>query len=352
MNTAAEVNHSTPAVCKAVLVLPRLRVQNANAISSPLTWGFPAVSAFTGLLTALERRLGPDAGINLYGVGVVCHGHEAQVTEGGFTRAFRLRKPAVRTAKEALKLNNEGTPPAIIEEGLIHLDLTLVLDVEIGTQQTGEAERQVLADRVAHELAGMRLAGGSVMPALPTERRRPERPTLELVPSLPEDQRKQFRRLARRLLPGFALVSRDDLLRRRLHELQANTPEATALDAWLDLSRWNHRAVPQAAPADGGAPATVWETDSRAGWIVPIPVGYAALSELHPAGSVAGARDMLTPFRFVESVWSMGQWIGPLRLQRLDELFWFADHDASIGLYCCRNRYAANLISADMAVQN
>ena len=343
MNTAAEVNHSTHAVCKAVLVLPRFRVQNANAISSPLTWGFPAVSAFTGLITALERRLGPDAGINLYGVGVVCHGHEAQVTQGGYTRAFKLTRNPVQ---------HDGSTAGIVEEGRIHLDLTLVLDVEIDAQQTGEAERQALADRVAHELAGMRLAGGSVMPALPTERRRPERPTLELIPSLPEDQRQQFRRLARRLLPGFALVSRDDLLRCRLHEMQAGTPEATALDAWLDLSRWNHRAVPQAAPADGGAPAIVWETDSRAGWIVPIPVGYAALSELHPAGSVAGARDMLTPFRFVESVWSMGQWIGPLRLQGLDELFWFADHDASIGLYRCRNRYAANLISADMAVQN
>jgi len=31
-----------------LLVLPRLRIQNANAISSPMTWGFPAMSAFIG----------------------------------------------------------------------------------------------------------------------------------------------------------------------------------------------------------------------------------------------------------------------------------------------------------------
>lgn len=350
MTTTDEVQTIAPALRKAVLVLPRLRVQNANAISSPLTWGFPAVSAFTGLITALERRLGPDAGVSIYGVGMICHGHEAQVTQGSYTRAFRLKKPAVRTAKEALKLNNEGTPPAIIEEGLIHLNLTLVLDVEIGAQQAGEAERQALADRVAHELAGMRIAGGSVLPALPLESRRSERPSLELVPSLPEDQHQQFRRMARRWLPGFALVSRDDLLRSRLSELQAKQPDSTALDAWLDLSRWNHRAVMQPVQADGDVPAITWETDARAGWIVPIPVGYAALSELHPAGSVAGARDMLTPFRFVESVWSIGQWIGPLRLKKLDDLYWFADHDASSGLYRCRNRYAAAPISADMAL--
>src|SRR5437899_339136 len=56
---------------KALLVLPRLRVQNANAISSPMTWGFPAITAFTGLMTALERRLEPEAGVAFYGVGVI-----------------------------------------------------------------------------------------------------------------------------------------------------------------------------------------------------------------------------------------------------------------------------------------
>jgi CRISPR-associated protein Csy2 len=344
LSNADEVIHSAPALCKAVLVLPRLRVQNANAISSPLTWGFPAVSAFTGLIIALERRLGPDAGISIYGVGIVCHSHEAQVTQGGYTtRAFMLTRNPVQA---------DGGTAGIVEEGRIHLDLTLVLDVEIEARQAGEAERQALADRVSHELAGMRVAGGSVMPALPTERRRPDRPTLELVPSLPEDQLQQFRRMVRRWLPGFALVSRDDLLHSRLRELQASTPEATALDAWLDLSRWNHHAVLHPATTAGEAPTTSWETDSRAGWTVPIPVGYAALSELHPAGSVASARDMHTPFRFVESVWSMGQWIGPLRLKKFDDLFWFADHDACIGLYRCRNRYAAAPISADLAVQD
>ena len=30
--------------------LPHLRIQNANAISSPLTHGFPSITAFTGLM--------------------------------------------------------------------------------------------------------------------------------------------------------------------------------------------------------------------------------------------------------------------------------------------------------------
>ena len=54
----------------ALLVLPRIRVQNANASSSPMTWGFPAITAFVGFMVALERRLGADAGIRFQGVGV------------------------------------------------------------------------------------------------------------------------------------------------------------------------------------------------------------------------------------------------------------------------------------------
>ena len=40
-----------------LLILPRLQVQNANAVSGPLTWGFPAPTAFTGFAHALDRRL-------------------------------------------------------------------------------------------------------------------------------------------------------------------------------------------------------------------------------------------------------------------------------------------------------
>ena len=92
MPTETTPSDTPPTPLKALLVLPRLRIQNANAISSPLTWGFPAITAFTGLMTALERRLGPQAGLAFYGVGVICHGFEPQVTHGGYTRSFNLTR--------------------------------------------------------------------------------------------------------------------------------------------------------------------------------------------------------------------------------------------------------------------
>ena len=63
-----------------LMVLPHLRVQNANAVSSPLTHGFPSMTAFLGLMWALERRC-RAAGLDLAfrAVGVVCHDHQEQV---------------------------------------------------------------------------------------------------------------------------------------------------------------------------------------------------------------------------------------------------------------------------------
>lgn len=325
---------------KALLLLPRLRVQNANAISSPMTWGFPAITAFTGLMTALERRLGPDAGVAFYGVGVVCHSFEPQVTRGGYTRSFHLtRNPVLQ----------DGSTAAIVEEGRVHLDITLVFEVELTSALLGEAVRAQLAMQIGEVIAGMRVAGGSVVPPLPGKFRNPPRPLLVLMPEDAEARRKDFRKLSRRWLPGFALVSRDDLLQARLVELQLASPSATLLDAWLDLLRLNHRALSQTKVDEktgDTVQTTEWVTDSRPGWIVPIPVGFAALSDLHVPGTVAGARDPNLPFRFVESVYSMGQWISPHRLTDVRDLLWEPSHDPASGLYRCINSFRAPYVSA------
>jgi CRISPR-associated protein Csy2 len=334
MNTEAnELKH------RAVLVLPHLRVQNANAISSPLTWGFPAITAFTGLMIALKRRLGRDAGIALHGVGVICHHFEAQVTTEGYIRTFRL-------TRNPLKKNGETA--AIVEEGRAHLELTLVFDVDIADAQRGEVERAALAKLVAHELAEMRVAGGSVIPPLSGITQRFIRPILELVPDLNNTDENQFnnyqkwwRRVTWRLLPGFALVSRDDVLQARLAELQAHDSTASALDAWLDLSRLNSKCRKGDLEEIDRLEKVEWITNKRAGWLVPIPVGFAALSDLHASGTVKGVRDMKTPFCFVETVYSIGEWMSPHRIRKLEDLIWLTDYDTEKNVYRCYNVFTA-----------
>lgn len=319
---------SGPADVEHLLVLPRLPVQNANAVSSPLTHGFPAITAFMGWMWALERKArAKGMGLRFQGVGVVCHSHQELSTEG-FVRSFRLTRNPV---------GKDGGTQAIVEEGRIHLEVSLVLAVQSPALRDDPAQAQTMAQELAELAHTLRLAGGTVLPSQSVGRRRAP-PFAIALRGTPQQEQEALRRLRQTLLPGYALVLRDDLLEQRWQTLKQARPEASKLEAWLSLASLNWRYVP---PADDTREARdkAWQHD-RKGWVVPIPVGYGALGLLHPAGTVANARDASTPFRFVESVYSVGQWVSPHRLQVATDLLWFADHQPDAGLYRCRNFYA------------
>lgn len=337
-----------------LLVLPRLRVQNANAISSPLTWGFPSPTAFLGCVHALERNLARPFGQVFDGVGIVCHGFEAQTFRPNRCQhlIFTQSRNPVYLKRDAAKFIADGTPSAIVEEGHAHLVVSLIIAVHGGG--FGEAqEEQDFAEAAYQTALGMRLAGGSVLPTLGQKAPRPQ-----WVPwPQPEvEQRATFARLRRRLLPGFALVHRPDLLGKRLAEMNAEGDTSVGvLDALLDLTRLNHLPVAVAsdedrisdgvedAPVGDGGSRVAWQVRTRPGWLVPLPIGYAGISDLYAPGAVANARDATTPFRFVESLYSLGQWIAPHRLSSLEQLLWRGAAEPDVGLYRCVNRYSDTL---------
>ena len=324
----------------ALLVLPRLRVQNANAISSPLTWGFPAPTAFLGFVHALERRLSTRYRQVFDGVGIVCHNFEAQTFKPNRRQhlVFMQSRNPIYLKRDAAKFIAEGTPAAIVEEGRAHLEVSLVIALRHGFAE--DLEGQDFAEDAYRTAAGMRIAGGSVIPS-----DRPRSPFCWSWPEVTEDQSEVIIKLRRRLLPGFALVHRPDLLGERLAQLKEQDTVATVLDALLDLTRLNHfpaEATPTPDGATDGAKAE-WQMERRPGWLVPLPIGYAGISELYAPGQVAGTRDSTTPFRFVESLYSLGQWISPHRLTRLEQLLWHSTADPEAGLYRCINRYSNSL---------
>ncbi|MDR0701177.1 MAG: type I-F CRISPR-associated protein Csy2 [Azoarcus sp.] len=304
-----------------LLVIPHVRVQNANAVSSPLTHGFPSMTAFLGLMWALERKTAAS-GLDLHftAVGVVCHDYQEQITDGGHVHAFCLTRNPV---------DKSGSTAAIVEEGRIHLEISLVFALRSKTL-TREFENAQKQERIAADvrriLDSMRIAGGSVLYSSATTPR--QRPYFVPMTGTDQDCEQYFHRLKYRLLPGFTLVARDDLLEKRHKELQATDPKSSQLDAWLSLSRINACYTEKAG----------WEND-RDAWLVPIPVGYGVLSGPHEAGTVANARDRQTPFCFVESLYSIGQWLGPHRLRSPQQLLWYADHQHDSGRYRCCNDY-------------
>jgi len=324
---------------EGLLILPHLKVQGANAISSPLTWGFPSPTAFVGFVHALERRLSGCFGKSFGGVGIVCHGFDAQVSKPNRRQHFiftQSRNP-VYLQRDAPKFISAGTPAAIVEEGRAHLEVSLVVPVLGGFDEKQEEDQFAVE---AYDCAlSMRIAGGSVLP--PSGLRQPK-PQWVPWPAVATEQRKAFVRLRRQLLPGFALVHRPDLLAERLVKLRVQDIDANALDALLDITRRNYAPVqPEAEDNSASTSDSVeWQAERRPGWLVPLPIGYAGISKLYSPGEVSGARDDATPFRFVESLYSLGQWVSPHRLTELGQIIWNDSTDSDAGLYRCVNRYA------------
>ncbi len=310
----------------ALILLPRLKVQNANAISGPLTWGFPSPTAFTGFVHALERKFAAELNEGFAGVGIICHQFDPQVFQppGRRTQVFRLTRNPV---------GKDGGTTALVEEGRAHMEVSLVIAVK---DYLPDGEGQYLAEQLHHAAQGMRLAGGSL---LHQDGKRYQAQWWPLAGDA-EGDASVFRKLRRRLLPGFALVQRDDLLAGHLAALRETRPESHALDALLDLSRLNYEPV-IAQASDAAQPDQVrWEIRRKPGWLVPLPIGYAGISPLYAAGEVENARDGTTPFRFVESLYSLGQWVSPHRLDCLKQLLWTQETDADNGIYRCINRYS------------
>lgn len=323
-----------------LLILPRLQVQNANAISGPFSWGFPSPTAFTGFVHALQRQLMADPEIRergefqrgFGGVGIICHAFEHQTSQPArrYHRVFCLSRHPV---------GRDGQPTALIEEGRAHFEITLVIAVKDELSQYGG---QRLTEIAQHRVQGMRLAGGSLLPLRSGARYSAQ---WWLLPDALEERTKQFRRLRRQWLPGFALVQREDRLAQCLAELRIEQPDATALDALLDLCCLHVEPV---GPDPHKPSETQWEPSRRPGWLVPVPIGYAGISPCYPPSTVKNVRDPTVPFQFVESLYSLGEWIAPSRLDHLQHLFWYQDTDTENSLYCCINRYSETLPTAVM----
>ena len=321
----------------ALIEIGRLRVHNANAVSGPLSWGFPAPSAFTGFAHALDRQLEDE---HLGGIGVICHQFDAQAARprGSYTYSFQLMRHPYMAGWRPFS-NKAG---ALVEEGRAHLEVTLLIEL-LGDEPRTEDEHRALKAKIQELVSGMRIAGGALHQVIPNVE-------IHDWPTTEEDAQKIFRHKRYRWLPGFALVERRDLLDKHLGYLRQQASEIDGLEAMLDLLAMH--TEPESSEERNGNPdlfvekaggntrSTKWiSTKRHPGWLVPLPVGYGALSELYEPDSVRNVRDKTVPFRFVESLYSVGQWLSPHRLTKIEQLLWHTESDVNNGLYLCRNYY-------------
>lgn len=318
---------------KSMLLLERLRVEDANAISG-MTWGFPAVTNFLGFTHALSRFVHKEYGLKLGGCGIICHWHQVKAYRPGGRGEYVFglsRNPLIMKGKEAV------TAP-FNEEGKMHMEVSLIIECDFDyyglPAETGNDEEDIklFTQQIRDKLPTLRLAGGTIQEL--------DRVHFERLPENQEELQSWTRKKLLRLLPGFALVDRTELLTRHFQHLKVEQPDAELLDAWLDFSALKYKAIPDpeaTGEVDEETPAK-WERQPKPaeGWLVPIMTGYQAISPLYKAGEIAHTRDSTTPFRFVESVYGVGQWLSPHRVKALDHLIWRYEQERT-GYFCVNN---------------
>lgn len=311
---------------KALLNLSHLNVENANAIAG-LTYGFPAMTNLTGFTHALSRKLNEALHVTLGGCAVVCHQHQVHMHQpsGRGDHVFSLtRNP----------LTKKGETASFIEEGRMHMDISLIIECHFDGQELNQemSDFEKLVEQLVYR---QNLAGGMI--------KHIGKVSFVDMPDSVEEQDKIVRSNLRKLLPGFILVDRNDLLQEHFEALQRQNPETELFDAWLDFFTLKYQAIiPDEEQNADKKQAVSWELQSKpaSGWLVPIVNGFKPISQLYEPGQVSGSRDPSTPFCFVEPTYSVGQWLSPHRIrdhQSLHNIFWWYKYEQ--GWYGCQNQY-------------
>ncbi|MFZ6755477.1 type I-F CRISPR-associated protein Csy2 [Undibacterium sp. Dicai25W] len=303
---------------KRILLLPHINIQNANALSSPYTIGFPAMTAWLGAAHALQRKL-VAAGFDdliFKRVGVVCHHINLQTYKGRGDYVYSI----IGTGNP---LDQDGNRPAFNEEARCHLEVSLVIETK-GIDKDDEEEVMPLLLSFLH--SQLKMAGGDIVSAS----------TPEFI-KINQDDSQEFRKLAHKLMPGFALIERRELM------LEAMLQGQDALDALLDyLSIKNHSEIDE----DGNVKWTSKRKSS--GWLVPIATGFQGISPVTEPSKTLNQRDPSTPHRFAEAVVTLGEFIMPYRLRSFDELMWHYLYDEPNNLYLCQQPLRQVVINSNL----
>lgn len=299
---------------KKFILIPRVEVHNANALSSPFTIGFPAMTAWLGAMHALQRKLQAEGFTSLTfpSIAVVCHKIDLQTHKGTGDYVHSI----IGTANPLEKKGKDFIRPAFVEEARCHLQVSLVLEYEGINKFKLDAMLPILEK---HLHTTIKLASGDILRFGKLETRK-------------ISDEKEFRALMRKLMPGYLLVERRDLMQEAMKaQVEAGNP-IDALDALLDFLKVMNRCE---RDEEG---KVQWTSQRKTvGWIVPIATGYQGISEL---GYAKNQRDPTTPHRFAESVVTLGEFKMPYRVKHFDELLWHYHFNKENHLYLCQQNHS------------
>lgn len=283
---------------KQVLLVPKVHIHNANALSSPYTIGFPAMTAWFGAVHALERRLKSHETfkrLQMSGVAIICHEINLQTYKD-------LNDPVYSIIGRGSPLDVHGQRRAFVEEARCHLNVSLVIQCK----GLNGVDPDHFIKTVTQYLITMKMASGDVFDF--------EHPRL-----IELQDHNEFKQLMNCLIPGYCLIERRDLMRESMGS------GLDAIEALLDHLIVMHRCGP-----DKYGRVKWHSTRKKNGWIVPIAVGFQGISDLKTTDH---QRDPDTLHCFAESIVTLGEFVMPYRIKDLKSMLWYPHVDLKRKFY-------------------
>ncbi|WP_330111188.1 type I-F CRISPR-associated protein Csy2 [Methylophaga thalassica] len=293
---------------KDLLIIPHIKIHNANALSSPFTIGFPAMTAWLGAVHALQRKLNDrDIAVIFSATGVVSHDMELQTYKGDNDFVHSI----IGTGNP---LDKTGERSAFIEEARCHLDVSLVIQLDNSIEL--EDADQLIAN-IEHLLhSSMKMAGGDI-----------EEFKTPFYLNVKDGDSVDMARVKGALMPGYALIERRELM------IDAMEKGMDALDALIDYLAIHHRCEIDDEDNITRTHYRKTRNNEPAGWLVPIATGFHGISDL---GEAKNQRDAETPHRFAESVVTLGEFKMLHRIQYVEDILWRYGTDGD--LYLCQQK--------------
>lgn len=294
---------------KTYLLLPKIIIQNANALTSLCTIGFPAMTAWMGAMHALKRKVRLIESlreVRFISLGVISHDSRQQVYKntGDYHYSIAISSNPLRT-----KDGNTFERPPFIVDPRIHLKVSLL----VKCSGLSADNREELLQAVGQVLPSLKMAGGDILSFKPP-----------VVYFISEEHSEEEKKVLHRLMPGFAVVERGRLLK------EAGNEETDTLDTLLSFLMIHHEAE-----INEENEVRAWTSKRReAGWLIPLVVGFQGLTRL---GKVKNQRDPTVLHRFAEPVITLGEFKMPYRFSSIEEILWHYEYDESQSLYVCKN---------------
>lgn len=291
----------------AYILIKNLYVQNANAFSSAITVGFPAMTAWLGFAHALQRKINENdkfKNVKLSKTAIACNEFKVHLHKG----IDDYHASVIGTANP---LTKEGKRSSFIEEARCNIDASLLIECE-GLNSFELDNFKLLVENLL--ISKLKFAGGDIL-------------CFSKIDYIVAEEDYEKRKLLNSLMPGYIIIERRELLQ------DAMENGKDALDALIDTIS----VKTYCTKTDDDEP--LWQTKRiYQGWLVPIAVGFQGISELTPPGKTLCQRDNVTPHRFAEPIVTLGEFKLPARIKNFESAFWQYQYLEDKNLYLCINK--------------